>query len=140
MNCPRCTSRMTMLFTSAVCDICDPPGGKATPVVDLSTFMLSMGYSKFTVISDRPTNAWANMDREFVLVLDQTSRGYIRVTYNKAKGLINDNPNVNDCALECVRNDVWDELWRRASKGPFVNADGKYLPITTRAFACQGTP
>jgi len=27
MLCPNCKSKMTFLFTSAVCDVCDPPGG-----------------------------------------------------------------------------------------------------------------
>lgn len=27
--------KMTALFTSSVCDICDPPGGKTTPVTEL---------------------------------------------------------------------------------------------------------
>lgn len=25
MNCPKCRAKMTLLFTSAVCDVCDPP-------------------------------------------------------------------------------------------------------------------
>ena len=33
MLCPKHNTPMTMLFTSFVCDICNPPGGQAVPVV-----------------------------------------------------------------------------------------------------------
>lgn len=41
--CPKCGSKMTLLFTSAVCDICDPPKNapKKVPVFDPGTFEIT---------------------------------------------------------------------------------------------------
>lgn len=135
LTCQRCKSKMTLLFTSAVCDVCNPPGFKVRPVVDISPFLESQGFDpskfEFTVGS-------MFVERDLVVVLDTTVKDHIKVTINKVRGVQGSKLS----ALPWIKIDhiIWGELIWRAYSGSVLDENLQVLPNTTRLFSGKGYP